>query len=56
MEELDLYFAQREGDELVVTEKNWKQARDRLVDQLVDFGIPSITAEDADYAGNRNCS
>lgn len=49
----DLYFAEREGDELVVTEKDWEQVRDRLVDQLTDFGIPSITAEDADYQGNR---
>ena len=53
VEDLDLYFAQREGDELVVTEKDWEQVRDRLVDQLVDYGIPSITAEDADYQGNR---
>ena len=53
VDDLDLYFAQREGDELVVTEKNWEHVRDRLVDQLVDFGIPSIAAEDADYRGNR---
>lgn len=53
VEDLDLYFAEREGDEFVVTEKDWEGVRDRLVDQLVDFGIPSITAEDADYNGNR---
>ena len=53
VEELDLYFAEREGDQLIVTETAWESVRDRLVDQLVDFGIPSITAEDADYNGNR---
>ncbi|CAN5487731.1 SpoVR family protein [soil metagenome] len=53
VENLDLYFAERQGDELVVTEKDWESVRDRLVDQLVDFGIPTITAEDADYRGNR---
>ena len=53
VDDLDLYFAEREGDELVVTEKNWEVVRDRLVDQLVDYGIPTITAEDADFNGNR---
>ena len=53
VEDLDLYFAEREGDQLIVTEKDWESVRDRLVDQLVDFGIPAITAEDADYNGNR---
>jgi stage V sporulation protein R len=53
VENLDLYYAERQGDELVVTEKNWEAVRDRLVDQLVDFGIPAIIAEDADYHGNR---
>ena len=53
VDELDLYFAEREGNQLIVTEKSWEGVRDRLVDQLVDFGIPTITAEDADYNGNR---
>jgi stage V sporulation protein R len=53
VEELDLYYAERQGDELVVTEKDWEAVRDRLVDQLSDYGIPVIRAEDADYKGNR---
>lgn len=53
VEDLDLYYAERQGDELLVTEKDWEAVRDRLVDQLVDFGIPAITAESADHNGNR---
>jgi len=52
-EELDLFYAERQGDELLITEKDWEAVRDRLVDQLSDYGIPVITAEDADYNGNR---
>jgi len=52
-EELDLFYAQRQNDELVITEKDWEAVRDRLVDQLSDYGIPVIHAEDADYNGNR---
>jgi stage V sporulation protein R len=53
VEELDLYYAERKGDELVITEKDWEAVRDRLVNELVDYGIPVIYAEDADYNGNR---
>jgi stage V sporulation protein R len=53
VDELDLYYAERKGDELVITEKDWEAVRDRLVGQLEDYGIPVIRAEDADYRGNR---
>jgi stage V sporulation protein R len=53
VEELDLYYAERKGDELVITEKDWEAVRDRLVGELEDYGIPVIRAEDADYHGNR---
>jgi len=52
-EELDLYYAEREGDELVVAEKDWEAVRDKLVLQLSDYGVPAIFAVDADYRGNR---
>lgn len=52
-DELDLFYAERTGDELVITEKDWEAVRDRLVDQLSDYGIPVIHAHDADYNGNR---
>jgi stage V sporulation protein R len=52
-EELDLFYAERKADELVITEKDWEAVRDRLVNQLSDYGIPVIRAEDADYNGNR---
>lgn len=53
VEDLDLYYAERRGDELVITEKSWEAVRDRLANELVDYGIPIICAEDADYNGNR---
>jgi stage V sporulation protein R len=53
VDELDLYYAERRKDELVVVDKDWESVRDRLVAQIADFGIPSIYAIDADYAGNR---
>lgn len=51
--DLDLFYAERRGDELVITEKQWEAVRDRLVAELVDYGVPIIRAEDADYNGNR---
>ena len=53
VEELDLYYAERVSDELIVTEKSWEAVRDRLVLQLSDYGMPSIFAIDADWNGNR---
>jgi stage V sporulation protein R len=52
-DELDLYYAERQGDELVIAEKDWEAVRDRLVVQLSDYGIPAIFASDPDYRGNR---
>ena len=37
VEELDLYYAERIGDELVITEKDWEGVRDRLVAQIADL-------------------
>lgn len=53
VEDLDLYYAERRGDELVIIEKSWEAVRDRLVNELVDYGVPIIRAVDADYDGNR---
>lgn len=51
--DLDLFYAERVENELLIKEKLWTSVRDRLVDQLTDYGIPTIIAEDADYNGNR---
>lgn len=51
--DLDLFYAERRKDELVITEKSWEQVRDRLVEQIADYGIPTIYALDGDYSGNR---
>jgi stage V sporulation protein R len=53
VEELDLYYAERVADELVITDKSWESVRDRLVLQLSDYGMPSIFALDSDHNGNR---
>jgi stage V sporulation protein R len=53
VDELDLFYAERRKDELVITEKDWEAVRDRLVNQIADYGIPAIFAVDGDYAGNR---
>ncbi|HEY8418343.1 MAG TPA: SpoVR family protein [Limnochordales bacterium] len=51
VEELDLYVYRREGDEWVVTAKDWRQVRDELVQQLTNAGIPVITVADDDWRG-----
>lgn len=53
VDDLDLFYAERRNDELVVTETDWEAVRDRLVAQLGDYGIPIICAEDGDYEGRR---
>jgi len=49
IEELDLYIYQREGDEWVVVEKDWRRVRDAVVAGLTNFGLPYLTVEDGDY-------
>ncbi len=52
VDELDLYIYKREGDQLVVVEKDWKKIRDTLVASLTNFGVPYIVVEDADFHRN----
>jgi len=51
VEELDLYVYRRQGDEWVVTSKDWREVRDQLVQQLINGGIPVITVADDDWRG-----
>ena len=50
--ELDLYIYKREGDQLVIVEKDWERIRDMLVANLTNFGVPYIVVEDADFRRN----
>lgn len=52
VDELDLYIYKREGDQLVIVEKDWEKIRDMLVASLTNFGVPYIVVDDADYRRN----
>lgn len=49
VDELDMYIYQREGDEWVVVEKDWRKIRDAIVDSMTNFGFPYLMVEDGDY-------
>src|SRR5262249_34268679 len=52
VEDLDLYLYHKEGDEWVISEKNWEKVRDGIVASMTNFGQPYITVYDADLNGN----
>ncbi len=52
-DDLDLYIYGQQGDDVVVTEKDWEKVRDTLVTELTAHGRPLIVADDGDYRGNR---
>ncbi|MBO8171937.1 MAG: SpoVR family protein [Bacillaceae bacterium] len=52
VEELDLYLFQKQGNDWVVSEKQWEQVRDQLVASRVNGGFPYITVQDGDYLRN----
>ena len=52
-DDLDLYVYGQQGDDVVVTDKDWENVRDMLVDELTAHGKPLIVADDGDYRGNR---
>jgi stage V sporulation protein R len=52
VEELDLYLYRREGDELVVVDKDWEHVRDTLVGSMTNFGQPYIVVDDGDFNAN----
>ena len=47
--ELDLYIYERQGDEWVVVESDWRKVRDALVASKTNLGHPYIEVEDGDY-------
>ncbi len=52
--DLDLYLFEKEGDEWVISANwtEWEKVRDGIVAGLTNFGVPYITADDADYNHN----
>ena len=52
VEDLDLYLYRREGEELVIVDKDWEHVRDTLVGSMTNFGQPYIVVDDGDYNAN----
>jgi stage V sporulation protein R len=52
VEDLDLYVYRREGEELVIVDKDWEHVRDTLVASMTNFGQPYIVVDDGDFNAN----
>jgi stage V sporulation protein R len=52
VEELDLYLYEREGDQWVIVDKDWRNVRDNIVARMANFGNPTILVESGDYKHN----
>ncbi|MBO8141971.1 MAG: SpoVR family protein [Firmicutes bacterium] len=52
VEKLDLFVYRRDGDEWVVTDKDWHRVRDELVQQMTNCGVPVIVVADGDWRGS----
>ena len=53
IKDLDLYLFKKEGDEWVISEKNWEKVRDGIVASMTNFGYPYLVVDNGDYRGNR---
>ena len=53
IKDLDLYMFKKEGDEWVVSEKQWEKVRDGIVASMTNFGYPYLVVDNGDYRGNR---
>ncbi len=51
--DLDLYMFKKEGDEWVISEKQWERVRDGIVASMTNFGYPYLVVDNGDYHGNR---
>lgn len=52
VDELDLYLYEREGDQWVIVDKDWRNVRDNIVARMANFGNPTILVESGDYRHN----
>jgi stage V sporulation protein R len=53
IKDLDLYLFKKDGDEWVISEKNWEKVRDGIVASMTNFGYPYLVVDNGDYHGNR---
>jgi len=53
IKDLDLYMFKKEGDEWVISEKQWERVRDGIVASMTNFGYPYLVVDNGDYRGNR---
>ncbi len=53
IKDLDLYLFKKDGDEWVISEKNWEKVRDGIVASMTNFGYPYLVIDNGDYRGNR---
>jgi stage V sporulation protein R len=53
IKDLDLYLFKKDGDEWVISEKNWEKVRDGIVASMTNFGYPYLVVDNGDYRGNR---
>ncbi|HLZ79996.1 MAG TPA: SpoVR family protein [Ktedonobacteraceae bacterium] len=53
IKDLDLYLFKKDGDEWVISEKNWEKVRDGIVASMTNFGYPYLVIDNGDYHGNR---
>ncbi|MFC0612735.1 SpoVR family protein [Scopulibacillus daqui] len=52
VEKEDMFIYERQGDEVKITSKDWKDIRDQLVSSRVNGGYPFIVVENGDYMKN----
>jgi stage V sporulation protein R len=52
VDDLDLYLYEREGDQWVIVDKDWRNVRDNIVARMANFGNPTILVEGGDYHHN----
>lgn len=52
VEELDLYVFQKQGNQWKITDKNWENVRDELVNSRINGGFPVVMVEDGNYMNN----
>lgn len=53
IKDLDLYIYKKDGDEWVISDKNWRNVRDTIVANMTNFGSPYLVVDNGDYRGNR---
>lgn len=51
--DLDLFVYALEDDAWTVTDKDWENVRDTIVESMTNFGFPYIVVADGDYRGRR---